>query len=54
VGRLKLREGVIENALIYYRRADIANAKQSGVLLYRSSPDKALKEVLIAALGIKL
>jgi adenylate cyclase, class 2 len=53
VGRLKLREGIIENALIYYKRADTANAKQSDVLLHRSNPDKALKEVLRAALGIK-
>jgi adenylate cyclase, class 2 len=54
VGRLKLREGVIENALIYYKRADTVNAKQSDVLLYRSSPDNALKEILIAALRIKV
>ena len=52
-GRLKLREGVIENALIYYERTDIAYAKQSDVSLYRCNPDKSLKDVLTVALGIK-
>ena len=52
-GRLKLREGIIENALIFYKRSDIAKAKLSDVLLYRCNPDIALKGVLMAALGIK-
>jgi adenylate cyclase class 2 len=38
-GRLKLREGNIENALIYYERQNVANAKQSNVLLYQHQPD---------------
>jgi len=33
-GRLKLREGNIENSLIHYDRPDVADAKQSDVLLY--------------------
>jgi adenylate cyclase class IV len=33
-GRLKLREGKMENALIHYHREDVAGAKQSTVLLY--------------------
>ncbi len=33
-GRLKLREGNIENSLIYYERKNIADSKQSNVLLY--------------------
>lgn len=53
-GRLKLREGNVENALIHYHREDIAGAKQSTVLLYQHSPGSQLKEVLKAALGIKI
>jgi predicted adenylyl cyclase CyaB len=52
-GRLKLREGNIENALIHYQRSNIAGAKQSDVLLYQHQPDKALKNILTNALGIK-
>ena len=53
VGRLKLREGNIENALIHYEREDFAGAKSSHVLLYQHQPDKTLKEILIKTLGIK-
>ena len=52
-GRLKLREGNIENALIHYEREDFAGAKSSHVLLYQHQPDKTLKEILINTLGIK-
>lgn len=52
-GRLKLREGNIENALIHYEREDFAGAKSSHVLLYQHQPDKMLKEILIKTLGIK-
>ncbi len=52
-GRLKLREGNIENALIHYEREDFAGAKSSLVLLYQHQPDKTLKEILIKTLGIK-
>jgi adenylate cyclase, class 2 len=52
-GRLKLREGNIENALIHYEREDSAGAKASHVLLYHHKPDKALKDILIKTLGIK-
>ena len=52
-GRLKLREGNIENALIHYEREDIAGAKASHVLLYQHQPGKNLKEILITVLGIK-
>ena len=52
-GRLKLREGNIENALIHYEREDFAGAKSSHVLLYQHQPDKTLKKILIKTLGIK-
>jgi adenylate cyclase, class 2 len=53
-GRLKLREGNIENALIWYNRQDIAGAKQSDILLYKHSPDKNLKYILEKTNGIKI
>jgi len=53
-GRLKLREGNIENALIHYEREDFAGAKSSHVLLYQHQPDKTLKEILIKTLGLKV
>jgi predicted adenylyl cyclase CyaB len=52
-GRLKLREGNIENALIHYEREDFAGAKSSHVLLYQHQPDKILKEILLKTLGVK-
>jgi len=54
VGRLKLREGNIENALIYYERPDTTGSKQSDVLLYKHSPDKTLKDILIKTHGVKV
>lgn len=51
-GRLKLREGTIENALIHYERPDQEGPKRSDVILYKSKPDTSLKALLIAALGI--
>ena len=53
-GRLKLREGNIENSLIYYERSDFADAKQSDVLLYQHPADKSLKELLIKVHGVKV
>lgn len=52
-GRLKLREGSIEHALIFYQRSNVAGAKQSDVTLYQHQPDPALKQILTASLGIK-
>jgi adenylate cyclase, class 2 len=52
-GRLKLREGNIENALIYYERINTAGAKQSNILLYQHAPDKTLKDILTTVNGIK-
>lgn len=53
-GRLKLREGNIENSLIYYERQNTSAAKQSNVLLYAHTPDKSLKDILIKLHGIKV
>ena len=52
-GRLKLREGNIENSLIYYERENVADAKRSDIILFQFKPDKALKEILTLQLGIK-
>jgi len=51
-GRLKLREGNIENALIYYERDNSASAKQSKVILYKHNPNGNLKDILIHIHGI--
>ncbi len=53
-GRLKLREGNIENALIHYEREDRADAKRSSVILYRCAPDPALKQILALHLGVRV
>ena len=53
-GRLKLREGNIENALIFYERENIANAKSSNILLYKHTPDEALKAILRTTFGVKV
>ena len=52
-GRLKLREGTIENALIYYERENIGGAKQSDILLYQHLPNASLKQLLTKVHGIK-
>lgn len=52
-GRLKLREGNIEQALIFYQRSNVAGAKQSDVILYQHKADESLKQLLTRSLGIK-
>ena len=55
-GRLKLREGSIENALIYYEREGISAPKDSIVNLVdlqaRSPMIKTLKQLLTQAFGV--
>ncbi len=51
-GRLKLREGNIENHLIQYQRDNQAGPKHSQVLLHRSNPESSLKQILINSLGV--
>lgn len=52
-GRLKLRKGNIENALIQYHRQNTASAKTSEVILYQHQPDEALEKILTLQFGIK-
>ena len=51
-GRLKLREGNIENYLIFYNRENYAEPKESEVTLFKTDPDSPLKEILSKSLGI--
>jgi adenylate cyclase class 2 len=53
-GRLKLREGNIENNLIYYDRHDRPGPKSSSFHLVKVDDAKGLKEVLEKSLGIKM
>lgn len=52
-GRMKLREGNVENNLIYYKRMETAGLKQSNVELMPVAAGEALKSILIKALGTK-
>lgn len=51
-GRLKLRQGMIEKALIYYQRTDQAGPKASNVHLYPVQKGDELKDLLAASLGV--
>lgn len=53
-GRLKLREGNIENSLINYDRENISGAKESQIILYQHEPNIALKNILTRQLGVKI
>lgn len=53
-GRLKLREGNIENSLINYDRENISGSKKSEIILYKHEPNIALKDILTKQLGIKV
>lgn len=51
-GRLKLREGNIENHLIHYDRENKEGPKQSNVILFKADPKSSLKEILTKTLGV--
>ena len=51
-GRLKLREGNIENFLIYYERGNKKGPKQSDVSLFKSDPKSNLKPILVNSCGV--
>src|SRR6188508_2331315 len=53
-GRLKLREGNIENNLIFYNRTNQAGPKSSHFNLVKIEDAKGLKEVLERSYGIKM
>ena len=45
-GRLKLREGNVENSLIRYNREEVEGLKESSVILYRTTNTASLKKLL--------
>lgn len=49
-GRLKLREGNIENSLLHYHRPNTEEAKTSTIAYYKTNPNQDLKDVLLGAL----
>jgi len=51
-GHLKLREGNIENVLIYYKRTDQKNSRKCDATLYPCVKKTRLKEILVRALGV--
>lgn len=51
-GRMKLREGNIENYLVFYNRKNIAGPKQSDIVLMKTEPNTSLKKILTSSLGI--
>jgi adenylate cyclase class 2 len=51
-GRLKLREGNIENALIYYKRTDQKRSKKCDASLFPCKKKTPLKKLLTVALGV--
>lgn len=53
-GRLKLRQGNIENNLIYYNRPNQQGPKQSDFMLTPVQDGEGLKSILTKALGIKV
>lgn len=53
-GRLKLREGNIENNLIFYERTNQAGPKNSHFNLVKVEDAKGLKEALQKSIGIKV
>jgi predicted adenylyl cyclase CyaB len=50
-GRLKLREGNIENNLIHYIRENQKGSKESKVSLYKTTPESNLKQILEKCMG---
>ncbi|NHJ49800.1 MAG: class IV adenylate cyclase [Asgard group archaeon] len=51
-GRLKLRKGEIENALVYYTRDNVKDIKVSEYYLYHSQDPELLESILRHSLGV--
>ena len=51
-GRMKFREGNIENSLIHYDRPNQAGPKKSNYILYHPHADSSLKQLLTQANGV--
>jgi len=51
-GRLKIREGRIENALIFYQRTNAARARRSKIEMMMLPPRNSIRAILAAALGV--
>jgi adenylate cyclase, class 2 len=51
-GRLKLREGNIENALIFYQRENLSGPKLSNVVVTPINKNSNLRELLSMAYGV--
>ena len=53
-GRLKLRKGNIEGALVFYERENVKGIKPSNFSLYKSKDPESLEAILRASLGIMI
>lgn len=51
-GRMKLREGDIENYLIHYQRDNEEGPKKSTITIFKNTPQSSLKSLLEKSLGI--
>lgn len=51
-GRLKLREGQIENALIFYQRSNQKKSKRCDAFLYQCPEPDLMKKILNVAFGV--
>lgn len=50
-GILKLRKGDIENSLIFYKRKNQKDPKQSRIILFENPPTPVLEKILRSSLG---
>jgi predicted adenylyl cyclase CyaB len=53
-GRIKLRAGNIENALIFYKRANTKTIKESQIILEKLNLNNNIKQLLTDAYGVKV